>query len=221
MTYYSQCKQDQILDSTIFKGLRNGIFMDIGAHDGVSLNNTLFFEETRGWSGINVEPICSVYDKLCTRRPNCINVNVACTDYDYSSADFVLNLRNTEMLSGLAKDFDPRHHARVLRENKQNGGGETLLIKVLTRTVSSICSEHSITHINYLSIDVEGAEFSVIRGIDFSLLFIDVIAFEANYKDTAAPIVTYLESKGFVVFRRELDIFMIHKDSAYFKNIQV
>lgn len=221
MTYYSQCKQDQILDTTVFKRLRNGVFVDVGAHDGVSLNNTLFFEESRGWTGINVEPICSVFDKLVLRRPNCINVNVACTDYDYSSAEFVLNLGNTEMLSGLAKDFDPRHHARVLRENKQNGGGETLIIKVLTRTVSSICQEHNITHINYLSIDVEGAEFAVIRGIDFSKLFIDVIAFEANYKDTAAPIVLYLESKGFVVFRRELDIFMIHKESAYFKNLQV
>ena len=60
MTYYSQYKQDVILDKHVFKGFRNGFFVDVGAHDGKSLNNTLYFEESLGWSGINIEPIKSV-----------------------------------------------------------------------------------------------------------------------------------------------------------------
>ena len=38
--------------------------MDIGAHDGKWINNTLYFEETHNWTGINVEPIPNVYAKL-------------------------------------------------------------------------------------------------------------------------------------------------------------
>jgi len=41
--FYSQYNQDRSLENCIFKGHKNGIFMDIGAHDGVDLNNTLFF----------------------------------------------------------------------------------------------------------------------------------------------------------------------------------
>ena len=31
--------------------------IDIGAHNGVSINNTLYFEKHNNWTGINVEPI--------------------------------------------------------------------------------------------------------------------------------------------------------------------
>ena len=38
--FNSQDKQDEYLETYIFKGYKNGIFMDIGAHDGISINNT-------------------------------------------------------------------------------------------------------------------------------------------------------------------------------------
>jgi hypothetical protein len=57
MEYYSQYKQDKFLHENIFKDHINGIFVDAGAHDGISLNNTLFFEKNYNWTGINIEPI--------------------------------------------------------------------------------------------------------------------------------------------------------------------
>ena len=44
---------------------------------------------------------------------------------------------------------------------------ETNIIKVKTRKLENILDEHKIKHINYLSIDVEGAEFDVIYSINF------------------------------------------------------
>jgi len=44
-TFYSQYCQDRSLENCIFKSFKNGVFMDVGAHDGVDLNNTLFFEK--------------------------------------------------------------------------------------------------------------------------------------------------------------------------------
>ena len=38
--FYSQHKQDEYLEKNIFKGYKNGFFIDIGAHDGKSINNT-------------------------------------------------------------------------------------------------------------------------------------------------------------------------------------
>ena len=68
---------------------------------------------------------------------------------------------------------------------------------------------------NYLSIDVEGAEFAVIKSIDFDSVFIDVIGFENNYNDTSIPIVEYLSAKGYNLLYTSMDIFMIHKNSKF------
>ena len=40
--FNSQDKQDEILEKYVFKGHKNGFFMDVGAHDGISINNTLY-----------------------------------------------------------------------------------------------------------------------------------------------------------------------------------
>jgi FkbM family methyltransferase len=218
MPYYSQDHQDQFLESRIFKGHKGGVFVDVGAHDGRTYNNTLFFEETHGWTGINVEPIKEVFDKLAVARPSCINLNCAVSETN-GTAEFICNSGYTEMISGLKEHYDPRHAARLGRELAAHHGSSTT-ITVPTRTLASIFDEHRITHVNYLSIDVEGAEFPVIRSIDFSKVFIDVIGFENNYRDVSVPIIAYLDSHGYkIIPHRSQDIFMIHKDSAFQPNV--
>jgi len=214
--FYSQDKQDEYLENNIFKGYKNGFFMDIGAHDGISINNTLYFEKNNNWKGLNVEAIKSIYDKLIVNRPNSININCAIANND-GIEDFICNIGSTEMISGLKKNYDKRHFDRLEKENKEIGG-ITEIIKVNTKKVETICDEYNIKHINYLSIDVEGAEFDVIKSINFDKLFIDVIGFENNYEDTHAEIVKYLESKNYDLLNIScIDIFMINKNSKFYK----
>ena len=73
----------------------------------------------------------------------------------------------------------------------------------------------NVKHVNYLSIDVEGAEFSVIKSIDFDKVFIDVIEFENNYDDIL-PIIEYLVKKGYVLLHKSHDIFMINENSIFY-----
>ena len=214
--FNSQDRQDEYLEKNIFKGYKNGFFMDIGAHDGISINNTLYFEKYNGWTGVNVEPIKSVYDNLVINRPGNININCTVCNND-GTADFIYNTGYTEMISGLKNDFDPRHLTRLERELQQMGG-TTQVIKVDTKKIETICKDNSISHINYLSIDVEGAEFDVIKSINFDSVFIDGIGFENNYEDTSIPIVKYLESKNYVVVHKTIDIFMINKNSRFFNS---
>jgi len=215
--FNSQEKQDEYLETNIFKGYKNGFYMDVGAHDGVSINNTLYFEKYNNWTGINVEPIKSVYDNLVINRPNNININCAVCNND-GDAEFICNVGYTEMISGLKDSFDDRHYQRLNYENELMGS-KTNLININTKKIESICDEHNIKHINYLSIDVEGAEFEVIKSINFDKVFIDVIGFENNYDDVSIPIVNYLETKHYVVFNKSIDIFMIHKNSIFYNNI--
>jgi FkbM family methyltransferase len=213
MSFYSQDNQDYFLEFNVFKGYKNGVFVDVGAHDGVTINNTLYFEKSNGWSGINIEPIPSVYERLVENRPRCVNINCA-VDEEEGESEFILNQGYTEMISGLKKHYDERHYKRLEYENSVTDG-KTVIQNVKTRRLDTIFKEYDMKHVNYLSIDVEGAELSVIKSIDFDNVFIDVIGFENNYLNTGEKIVLYLESKGYFVIKRCIDVFMIHRESEF------
>ena len=213
--FYSQHKQDEYLENTIFKGYKNGFYVDVGAHDGVSLNNTLYFEKNNNWNGINIEPNKKVFDKLLTNRPHNINLNLAVCNND-GETEFLCNTGYTEMLSGIKNTFDSRHLQRLYRENIQMGAS-TEVIKVNTKKLETIFDENHISHINYLSIDVEGAEFEVIKSINFDKVFIDIIAFENNFNDTSSPIILFLENHNFTFIHSSLDIFVINNKSTFYK----
>jgi len=212
--FSSQDKQDEYLETNIFKGHKNLFFVDIGAYDGLTINNTIYFEKYNNWTGINVEPIKSLYEKLVVNRPNSININCAVCNQDGFS-EFYCNTGATDFISGLKDNFDNRHLHRLERENQETGS-TTELIQVPTKKLETICDEYNCKHINYLSIDVEGAEFEVIKSINFDKVFIDVIGFENNYTDVSIPIVEYLQEKNYVFIHSSLDIFMIHKNSLFY-----
>jgi len=212
-SFFSQFGQDEYLETQVFKGATGGFFIDVGAHNGITINNTLFFERNRGWTGLNIEPIKSVFDRLMIHRPHCINLNVA-VDESNGTAAFIQNAGYTEMISGLSSSFDARHHARLAFENSTHGG-QSQVIEVETRRLDSICDEYGISRVHYLSVDVEGAEFKVIKSINFEKLHIDVIGFEDNYADASLPIVDFLNRRGYRVIHRKMDIFMIHESSEF------
>ena len=213
--FNSQDGQDAYLENNVFKGYKNGFFVDVGAHDGISINNTLYFEKFNNWSGVNIEPIQKVFDKLVINRTSSININCAVCNKN-GETDFFCNSGYTEMISGITENFDSRHLERLQRENSQMGS-TTEIIKVNTKRLETIFDENNITNINYLSIDVEGAEFEVIKSINFDKVFIDVIGFENNYNDTSIPIIKYLEDKNFIIIHKCTDIFMINKNSIFYK----
>jgi hypothetical protein len=214
MTFHSQFTQDLWLQENVFRGFKNGTFMDVGAHDGISINNTLYFEKTHGWTGINIEPVGDVFHRLVINRPNCINLNCAISSINGKS-EFIMNTGHTEMISGLKDQYDHRHLQRLNYELSVHGGSSKV-VTVDTKRIDTICEETGINRIHYLSIDVEGAEYDVIKSINFDNAFIDVIGFENNYGDTSVPIVEYLRSKGYVTIRADSDIFMIHQTSQFY-----
>ena len=88
--YYSQDKQDMFLVEKVFKGHKNGIYVDVGAHDGININNTLYFEKYNNWTGINIEPIKKVFECLVKNRPNNINLNCAVCNNDGETDFFTI-----------------------------------------------------------------------------------------------------------------------------------
>lgn len=208
--YYSQDKQDEVLDTRVFKGYKRGVFVEIGAWDGVCFSNTLFFEKELGWKGINIEPLPDKYEQLTKNRPNAINLNVAVNDVE-GETEFLI----TGMLSGIKTNYDPRHLQRIEKENGKPYT-ESESIRVKTRRLDSIFREHNVQRVHYLSIDAEGSEINIVRSIDFDFTYIDVIGFENNYNDKTIPVIEYLESKGYRKLPiQSFDVFMVRTNSPF------
>lgn len=212
--FYSQDKQDELLETNIFRGYKRGIFVDVGAWDGVCFSNTLFFEKERDWNGIHVEPIRAQYEELVRNRPNSVNLNVAVSDVE-GETEFLSISGPTGMLSGIKSNYDPRHLQRIEKETSELHTEATTVV-VPVRRLDSIFKEHNIQRVHYLSIDAEGSEMKIIQSIDFTSTYIDVIGFENNYNDKTQPIIEFLQTKGYVrLLMKSYDIFMIRENSPF------
>ena len=67
---YSQYGEDMYLNNKYFKNKRDGIYIELGALDGVLYYNTKFFEESLNWSGILIEPHPDKFILLQKNRAN-------------------------------------------------------------------------------------------------------------------------------------------------------
>ena len=68
MRYYGQLSLDKVIHETFFPEKRNGFFVECGAYDGLGESTCKFFEETMGWTGLNIEPVPYTFDRLVVNR---------------------------------------------------------------------------------------------------------------------------------------------------------
>jgi len=209
LSYYSQYGQDQFIDSH-FLSKRNGVFVDIGAHDGIHLSNSYFLEVNRGWTGLCVEANPDVYNMLVKNRPN-PGVHKECTavyHQDDQEVTFVQITGYSEVLSGLRDTYDPQHERRIAEELTTHGG-QAKHITVQTSTLKRLLNKYEITHVDYLSIDTEGSEINILKGIDWNAVYIDVMGVEVNYLKQGQEIVDYMNSLNMydVIWKYEADWF--------------
>ena len=156
--FNSQDNQDKYLEENIFKGYKNGIFLDVGAHDGISLNNTFFFEKMLGWKGICFEPNPDVFSILKLNR-TAICLPIALSDVE-GIAEFTKITGYSQTLSGLTKEYHPNYTDRI-KEEAEEFKCNAEIINVKTRTLNSVLEEYNFTNIDFMSLDTEGSELKV------------------------------------------------------------
>lgn len=198
--YYSQASQDRFVNETFFKGKKGGVFIEIGAYDGETYSNTKYFEEILGWTGLLIEPLPEAFHKLKAHRTStAINGCIS----GKAGRKLLLNAHGVEMLSGLVDFYDQRHIERIESEVKE-AGGYVEKIDVECYNLNELCDDNGITHVDFLSLDVEGAELNILESIDFKKLSIDILTIENNYADPR--IKALMESRGYrLVQRLEMD----------------
>jgi len=189
--YRSQYKQDRYLDTAIFKKKRGGVFVDIGAHDGVDLSNTYFFEKDRGWSGVCIEPRKSAFEAL--RKNRACTAEQVCVSDHTGTQDFLEIEGSGAMLSGLVDTYQKEHRSRVAERHADD---KKSVISVPCEPLENILKRHHITQVDYCSVDTEGSEEKILASTDLSRIPIDVLTIENNYGERSLR--RMMRNKGYV-----------------------
>lgn len=187
---YAQHGEDRVL---LKKCGRSGRYLDIGANHPFLISNTYLLYEA-GWRGVTVEPIRSLAAMQRRWRPGdtCINAAIG-------SAGNALHFYELypDVLSTLEQHTAAEIEAR----------GDGIVIADYDVPIISgreIVARHFAgREVDLLSIDVEGAEMSVLHSFDFSVFRPRYILIEhksfISDNDSAQESGALIESLGYVV----------------------
>lgn len=190
----SQAGQDRWLEENVFRGKRDGIFVEVGAFDGISGSNTWFFETFRGWRGLLIEP--SPHWAATCRSHRDVPCIQAAAGGEVRSARFLEVERGYTQMGGLVDSYDAGLMERV-RQDPRYAGRE---IEVAVRPLGDMLTEHGMTGVDYLSLDVEGAEIEVLRAFPFERIAVTAWSVE-NHGDQP-EIAAIMERAGYTRARR-------------------
>lgn len=215
---FSQMKQDFYIYTTHFRYLnRSGVYLDVAANDPIGISNTFFFDACLGWDGVCVEANPQYLAGLHRVR-SCALVPTCLSDVDGRKVEFGLH----SALSG------------VMGENKNERGvwkkGAGTVLEMKCSTVEKELELYEVEVVDYFSLDVEGHELQVLKGVDFEKVVFNVITVEAR-EERVGPIQTLLEEAGYVrhvptvdersfkAGRLNEDVVFIHKDVVWGKPV--
>ena len=165
--YFSLNELDKKLEK--YLNFNNGFFVELGANDGVTQSNTLFFERTRGWRGILIEPTPHNY-LLClkNRAPeNKVFCN-ACVSAEFSDPFVEILYSNLmSVATGLESDIQNSRAHADLGAQFLKAGERVFSFGAKASTLTQILRQSTAPPLmDLLSLDVEGAEIEVLRGLD-------------------------------------------------------
>lgn len=148
---YSQVGKD-VTVYNIFHGKKAGTFIEIGAHNGITLSNTIWLERKHNWTGLLIEAnpkACKQIDSLYRnswRLCSCLSDKLQYLEFTMQS-----------VLGGLT-DHISNDHQKLLNNHLNR-------LYVPCLKLIDILSIISMKHINYFSLDVQGEELFILQSL--------------------------------------------------------
>lgn len=196
---YSQTGEDIIVDF-IFEQLKitNPTFLDLGAHHPFYLNNTFLFYR-RGCFGVNVEPDSFLINAFNQFRPLDKNVNVGIGS-ELETKEAAFYIMSAKTLNTFSKDEAERYQSYGTHKIEE-------VVKIPLIPCNKIIEEYfgSVSP-NFISIDVEGLDFEILRSFDFArfrpeIFCIETLTYtEDKTEEKLTDMINYVCSKDYMVF---------------------
>lgn len=190
--------EDEILD--IAETCQSKTYIELGANDGIRQSNTKRLEEN-GWSGILIEPVPKLFSRLKkTRSLGNLFVRRACVGFEYDSE--TVEMVDLDLMSSsgslVHKEFDSEDHknrGKLFMVSSKKPSAFSVEAEPLSRIIDS--SKFG-NQIGIMSLDVEGAELSVLGGIDFERHSFEYMVIETSAEKEVS---TFLSAKGYKLLR--------------------
>jgi FkbM family methyltransferase len=207
-TSYAQEGEDLLL-SRFIEGRMNGFYVDVGAHHPMRFSNTYHFY-LKGWRGINIDAMPGSMAPFEIARPRDINVEVPVYETSQTLTYYVFSEPAFNTFS-----------EEVAREHIEEHGA-TLIAKesLRTKTLREILDRHlpAGTAIDFMSIDIEGLELSVLRSNDWQKYrpeFLLVETFVDSLTELSSKeIHQYLEQLGYTAIGKTRSTLCYHRQGA-------
>lgn len=154
----------------ILNGKKNGYFVDIGASSGIDGSNTYILEKNYDWEGICVEANTTYFEWLSKKRKSiCENICV----YDREGELLFVEPNTNRGYGGILSH---------LSNDKKTHWGDGKKVKKSCTTLENLLRKHKAPKvIDYLSMDIEGAEHAVLCKFPFDKYQFRTITIEDGY----------------------------------------
>ncbi len=179
-TFPSQIGQDKWVLATMFPGVRNGFFLDVGSADGTVFSNTKALER-HGWTGVCIDPFpTNMQDRTCQMLKEVI-FSEAGKRMEFQTGSGIRGIWDT-----LGEFKDKAQEGRTVAFTT------TTLADVLART-------NAPRYIHFVSLDIEGAELEALKAFPFDTYTIGSMVVEHNYEGAKrSAIEALMKSHGYV-----------------------
>lgn len=192
-----QAEQDRFVIS-YFQEMRGGTYIDIGANDGVTFSNTYILDKHFGWSGLLVEPQRDHLPSLLANRSRDNFLVNACV-YNKTYMTKFIQVRSSsiwkeshgfgeDMLSGNADAW--RWTGAIMDHAYTETSVPCFHVQELLRA-------YNLTHVDYLSIDAEGADKEIVYAIDWTVFSATVVSLEPHDDAEANELHRFFMGLGF------------------------
>jgi hypothetical protein len=163
--WFSQVRQDEII-SILLHGKRDGYFVDLAANDAVRISNTYALETNFDWRGLCLEPNPMYWPSLAYRK--CDVVAAVVGQQSMEEVQFKYPNRAGPQGGIVGKDFDNKEASKFGEDHPRY---TATLLEIFERFDTPFV-------IDYLSLDIEGAEELVMQGFPFERYRINVLTIE-------------------------------------------
>jgi hypothetical protein len=193
--WYSQVDQDKLVYKYL-GNMENGYFVDLASNDATMISNSYALETFHGWRGLCVEPNTKYWARLAYRK--CDIVAAVVSSQRMESIDFNFGKWGSEKIK--YKYFDKFENAMgggivaSGMDNEKVTEETNIIVKRYTVTLGEIFSRHNVPKIiDYLSLDVEGAEYFVLSVFPLEEYKIRILTIERPTNQLK----TFLESRDY------------------------
>ena len=194
---YAQSGEDLIVKSVFNSlGIKKPSYLDIGAHQPYYISNTALLYQN-GSRGVNIEPDPNLFTGINRVRGKDINLNCGVGEAEGVMDFYVINVSTLNTFS----------KKEVESYSEQGDYKVVKTIPVLVKTMDSILNEYLDGKFpDFLSLDVEGLDETIIKSIDYggscpTVICVETISFSNSGNGVKNnSIVDFLESKGYMVY---------------------